>query len=227
MRRGLSADPRSGRARSIRIGAARACRCLAVDRRRRRSTKPEDWTAPVDHAERAGGAAWPSASPRRSASWLERGEIIEGKGKRADGRRHPGAGAQARPLRPCAVAQPEGRSDIPVAGADRLSADRPYRRQGSDGARPLPAAAGGRSVAGRLLKSPLFGLGEETLFELAAAARRRSHERSLQPLRAEATDDLRLRDASTSSTAGLTEAAFQPVFEFYARCSAATACGGR
>ena len=60
-------------------------------------------------------------SPRRSSSWLDAGEIIEGTGKRLDAGRRAGAGAQARPLRPCAVAQPEEAAAFPVAGADRLS----------------------------------------------------------------------------------------------------------
>ena len=105
--------------------------------------------------------------------------------------------------------------DIPVAGADRLSLPGAYRGQGPDGARPLPAAAGRRSVAGGLLKSPIFGLTEEDAFRARAwRASGSLADRVAAPQAAERPGPRRSRGAARRHWAN--EAGFKPVFEFYA-----------
>ena len=68
--------------------------------------EPDDWTLPVDHAQapavrggRGGGQDHQALAGQRRDH--------RGQGPQAGARRHHGAGAQARPLRACAVAQPE------------------------------------------------------------------------------------------------------------------------
>ncbi len=105
-RRGITHDPDPVRHDAIRhdapgyvevwpsVGAelGRGARRLDAGRsttpRRRRCRSPRRWR-------------------RRSSIGSTNGEIIEGNGQAADAGRRHGAGAQARPLRACAVAQPE------------------------------------------------------------------------------------------------------------------------
>ena len=62
------------------------------------------------------------------------------------------------------------RNNIPVAGADRLVLTSHIAIQDLLALGRFLLAAGGRSVARRLLKSPLFDLGEDDVFAVAAYA---------------------------------------------------------
>ncbi len=102
---------------------------------------------------------------------------------------------------------------IPVAGADRLSL-------------PAHIAVKDMMALGRfllqpeddlslaaVLRSPVFGLNEDMLFELAAKRGERSS--LAEELRRQAPDDLFLAEIAAKLDAWANEAAFRPVFEFY------------
>ena len=134
-------------------------------------TEPEDWATPARPArrERARRCSSPSASPRPSRGWLDRGERLE-----------------------CDAAQPIRAGDILILVAQRgaldrrhqpraedaaacrspaptgCTLDRAHRGHGPDGARPRGAAARGRPVAGRPPQEPADRPRARTqLFDLA------------------------------------------------------------
>ena len=124
---GLTHDERSDRAPTHPRRRAGLCRALAVDRRRRGRGAGRLDASAIDHATAPAVRARRDRSPRRSATGCGTARCIEGKRARALARRRrPGAGAQARPLRPCAVAQPE---EPRRAGRRRRPAEpvRPHR----------------------------------------------------------------------------------------------------
>jgi len=147
---------------------------------------------------------------RNGRGWLKSGEIIE-------------AGPPPRPATSvqCASAtalQALSRAlkdrNIPVAGADRLSLP------GHIAVKDL--AALGRFLIqpeddlslAAVLRSPIFDVSEEALFALAAGRERGVS--LVASLREKARDDTALAAVAEQLEAWANEAAFRPVFEFYA-----------
>jgi ATP-dependent helicase/nuclease subunit A len=171
--------------------------------------EPDDWTKAIDHAH-APAVRVAENVAATIETWIRSGEIIEGKGKTLSAgdvivlvrKRDRFVHALARSLK---------NRNIPVAGADRLSlpghiAVKDMMALG----RFLIQPEDDLSLAA-VLRSPIFQLSEEALFELAAD---RSPKTSLfATLSRSPNPDLlkiadRLRDWAS-------QAAFKPVFEFY------------
>jgi ATP-dependent helicase/nuclease subunit A len=174
--------------------------------------EPDDWTVPVDHA-RAPAVRVADAIARTIDGWMKTGEVIEGSGKRlAAGdvlvlvrKRDRFVHALSRNLK--------GRG-IPVAGADRLSLP------GHIAVKDLSALGhfllqpdDDLSLAA-VLKSPIFGQSEETLFDLAW--NRPPGVSLFTSLRRKAEADTSLDLIVSQLARWANEAAFKPVFEFYA-----------
>jgi ATP-dependent helicase/nuclease subunit A len=173
--------------------------------------EPDDWTEAVDHAQ-APAVRIAEAVAATIKHWLDSGEVIEGTGKRLT----PGdvmVLVRKRDRFVHALSRSLKEKRIPVAGADRLSL-------------PAHIAVKDMIALGRfllqpeddlslaaVLRSPIFGLTEDMLFELAA----RRHERHslAENLRRQAPDDLFLAETVARLDAWANEAAFKPVFEFY------------
>jgi ATP-dependent helicase/nuclease subunit A len=174
--------------------------------------EPDDWTLPVDHA-RAAAVRVAENIARTINGWISAGEIIEGTGKRLS----PGdvmVLVRKRDRFMHALGRALKAKSIAVAGADRL------RLAGHIAVRDLMAL--GRVLLqpnddlslAALLKSPAFGLSEETLFALAAG---RARGVSLfAALRQKSREDAALGDVVARLDRWADEAAFRPVFEFYA-----------
>jgi len=173
--------------------------------------EPDDWTRAIDHAQ-APAVQVAEAVAKTIKHWLDQSEIIEGKGRRLT----PGdvmVLVRKRDRFVHALSRSLKNKNIPVAGADRLS---------------LPAhiavqdlAALGRFLLqpdddlslAAVLRSPIFGVTEDMLFELAA---KRPARQSLgDALRSKAPSDLLLSGIVDALDGWATEAAFKPVFEFY------------
>ena len=209
-RRGITHDPDPVRHDAIRFDAPGyvevwpSLGANAVD-------EPDDWTLAVDHAK-APAVRIAETVASTIKHWLDSGEIIEGTGKKLT----PGdvmVLVRKRDRFVHALSRSLKEKRIPVAGADRLSL-------------PAHIAVKDLIALGRfliqpeddlslaaVLRSPIFGLGEETLFELAAG---RPERQSLaDALRRQASSDLFLSAIATQLEAWANEASFRPVFEFY------------
>jgi ATP-dependent helicase/nuclease subunit A len=175
-------------------------------------TEPEDWREAVDHAT----APAVLLAERVAATidrWLKTREIIEGSGKRiAPGdimilvrKRDRFVHALSRALK---------NRDIAVAGADRLHLPSHIAIQDLIAlGRCLVLPEDDLSLAA-VLKSPIFGFSEEELYTIAAE--RRSRQSLHASLRERAAGDSRLQEVVALLDRWATEAAFKPVFEFYA-----------
>ncbi len=151
-------DPRSRSDRATRRSApvrramSRSGRSIGATRSRSRTTGARRSITP-----RRRPCGWPRPSPATIEGWIRSRRNHRGFEQAAYSRRRAGAGAQARPLRPCAVAQPE---EPRHAGRRRRPAEpaRPYRGQGPGSARPrfLLQPEDDLSLAA-VLKSPIFG----------------------------------------------------------------------
>ena len=174
--------------------------------------EPDDWTLPVNHVS-APAVRLAEQIATTVKRWIESGEVIEGKGRRLKAgdvvvlvrKRDRFVHALSRSLK---------EKGIPVAGADRLSLP------GHIAVKDLVAL--GRFLIqsqddlslAALLRSPIFDLAEEKLFELAA---HRGAGISLhKALRANADSDETLATVVAQLDAWANEVAFKPVFEFYA-----------
>jgi ATP-dependent helicase/nuclease subunit A len=174
--------------------------------------EPEDWTVAVDHAK-APAVRVAENIATTIKGWIDTGEVIEGTGTRV------AAGdvlvlVRKRDRFVHALSRSLKSRGVPVAGADRLS---------------LPAHIAVKDLAAlghfllqpeddlslaAVLKSPIFGETEETLFGLAW---NRSPGVSLiASLRRQAETDLFLAGIVAQLDKWANEAAFKPVFEFYA-----------
>ncbi len=174
--------------------------------------EPDDWTLAVDHTKAAAIRVAENIAATIEG-WLNSDEVIEGTGKRL------GAGdilvlVRKRDRFVHALSRSLKSRGIPVAGADRLS---------------LPAHIAVKDLAAlghfllqpeddlslaSVLKSPIFGETEETLFELAW---NRSPGVSLMAsLRRKSETNLFLAGIVAQLDKWANEAAFKPVFEFYA-----------
>nr|MDQ2705043.1 PD-(D/E)XK nuclease family protein [Pseudomonadota bacterium] len=173
--------------------------------------EPDDWTEAIDHAQ-APAVQVAEAVAATIKHWLDTNEVIEGTGKRLS----PGdvmVLVRKRDRFVHALSRSLKEKRIAVAGADRLSL-------------PAHIAIKDMMALGRfllqpeddlslaaVLRSPIFGLNEDMLFELAA---RRGERSSLaEELRRRAPGDIFLADVVARLDAWANEAAYRPVFEFF------------
>jgi len=175
-------------------------------------TEPEDWRESVDHAK-APAVLLAERVAATIDGWLKAREIIDGTGKRIT----PGdimVLVRKRDRFVHALSRALKNRDIAVAGADRL------RLPSHIAIRDLIAL--GRCLVqpeddlslAAVLKSPIFGLDEEELYGLAGD---RGAKQSLQAaLRERAAGNSRLEEIVATLERWATDAAFKPVFEFYA-----------
>ncbi|RUX51842.1 double-strand break repair helicase AddA [Mesorhizobium sp. M4A.F.Ca.ET.050.02.1.1] len=174
--------------------------------------EPDDWTQAVDHAH-APAVRVAENVATTIAGWIGNGEIIEGRGKRLG----PGdvlVLVRKRDSFVHALTRALKRRDIPVAGADRLSLP------GHIAVKDLIALGhfliqpqDDLSLAA-VLRSPVFDVSEERLFSLANG--RPSGQSLVASLRQQAGEDPALAPVVAQLDAWANEAAFKPLFEFYA-----------
>jgi ATP-dependent helicase/nuclease subunit A len=174
--------------------------------------EPDDWTVAVDHAS-APAVQVAENVARTIQSWIASGDRIEATGKLVS----PGdvlVLVRKRDSFVHALSRSLKQRGIEVAGADRLSLS------GHIAVRDMIAL--GRFILqpeddlslAALLRSPAFAFTEDRLFALAAG---RPRGVSLQAaLRRAADGDPALAAVAKQLDAWATQAAFKPVFEFYA-----------
>ncbi|MES0097274.1 double-strand break repair helicase AddA [Mesorhizobium sp. M0019] len=174
--------------------------------------EPDDWTQAVDHAH-APAVRVAENVAATIAGWIGNGEVIEGRGKKL----RPGdvlVLVRKRDRFVHALTRALKRRDIPVAGADRLSLP------GHIAVKDLIALGhfliqpeDDLSLAA-VLRSPIFDVSEEQLFALAAE--RPSGVSLIASLRRHAGESEALAAVVSRLDTWSNEAAFKPVFEFYA-----------
>ncbi len=174
--------------------------------------EPDDWTQAVDHAH-APAVRIAENVAATIAGWIGAGEVIEGRGKTL----RPGdvlVLVRKRDRFVHALTRALKRRDIPVAGADRLSLP------GHIAVKDLIALGhflvqpeDDLSLAA-VLRSPIFDVSEETLFALGGA--RPSGLSLIASLRQHAGESAALAAIAAQLDTWSDEAAFRPVFEFYA-----------
>lgn len=171
----------------------------------------DDWTKPVDHLA-APAVKLAERITSTIAGWIADGELIEGQGRRVT----PGdvlVLVRKRDAFMNALSRALKRADIPVAGADRLRlAEHIAVKDLLALGRFLLLSEDDLSLAA-VLKSPIFGLTEEDLFEIAA---RRPKTQPLEAaLRLKAEGDERLARVRETLVRWRGEASFKAPFEFY------------
>ncbi|RWO10432.1 MAG: double-strand break repair helicase AddA [Mesorhizobium sp.] len=174
--------------------------------------EPDDWTQAVDHAH-APAVRIAENVAATIAGWIGAGEVIEGRGKKL----RPGdvlVLVRKRDRFVHALTRALKRRDIPVAGADRLSLP------GHIAVKDLIALGhflvqpeDDLSLAA-VLRSPIFDVSEETLFALAGE--RPSGLSLIASLRQQAGESAALAAIAAQLDTWSDDAAFRPVFEFYA-----------
>ncbi|MBA3446040.1 MAG: double-strand break repair helicase AddA, partial [Pseudaminobacter sp.] len=174
--------------------------------------EPDDWTQAIDHAH-APAVRVAEHVATTIEGWIASGEVIEGTGKKLS------AGdvlvlVRKRDRFVHALARSLIRRDIPVAGADRLSlpghiAVKDMMALG----RFLVQPEDDLSLAA-VLRSPIFGLSEKQLFTLAGE--REKGVALASSLRFHGQSDAGLAVIADQLALWANEAAFKPVFEFYA-----------
>jgi len=174
--------------------------------------EPDDWTLPVNHAS-APAVRLAETIATTIRHWLRSGETIEGKGRKLR------AGdvvvlVRKRDRFVHALAKSLKEKNIPVAGADRLSLPAHIAVQDLIAlGRFLLQPHDDLSLAA-VLRSPIFDISEEALFGLANGRTRGIS--LIDSLRAKAGSDAVLAAIVAQLDGWATEAAFRPVFEFYA-----------
>lgn len=174
--------------------------------------EPDDWTLPVNHL---GAPAVRIAEHIATTikGWLDGGEIIEGQGRRLR------AGdvvvlVRKRGRFVHALSKSLKDKGIPVAGADRLSLPGHIAVQDLIAlGRFLIQPEDDLSLAA-VLRSPIFDVSEEKLYALAAGRGRGVS--LIASLRHKAGTDPALALVAAKLDEWSNEAAFKPVFEFYA-----------
>ncbi|MFC5385889.1 double-strand break repair helicase AddA [Aquamicrobium segne] len=211
VRRGISHDPDPLDHKAIRNdapGYVEIWPSLGADQ----VEEPDDWTQPVNHAS-APAVRVAEHVATTIKNWLDSGEILEGKGRTLR------AGdilvlVRKRDRFIHALSKSLKEKGVPVAGADRLSLP------GHIAVKDL--AALGRFLVqpqddlslAAVLRSPIFDLSEEQLFTLAAG--REPGQSLIQSLHYHAKTDPQLAKNAQKLEHWASEAAFKPVFEFYA-----------
>ncbi|RWP63564.1 double-strand break repair helicase AddA [Mesorhizobium sp.] len=211
VRRGISHDPEPLTHKAIRSdapGYVEVWPSIGADV----VDEPDDWTQAVDHAH-APAVRVAENVAATIAGWIGAGEIIEGRGKKL----RPGdvlVLVRKRDRFVHALTRALKRRDIPVAGADRLSLP------GHIAVKDLIALGhflvqpeDDLSLAA-VLRSPIFDVSEEMLFALAGA--RPSGLSLIASLRQHAGESAALAAIAAQFDTWSDEAAFRPVFEFYA-----------
>ncbi|RJT42758.1 double-strand break repair helicase AddA [Mesorhizobium waimense] len=211
VRRGISHDPDPLNHKAIRTdapGYVEVWPSIGADA----VEEPDDWTLPVNHAS-APAVRVAEHVAATIQSWLRDGETIEGKGRKLTAgdilvlvrKRDRFVHALSRSLK---------NRQIPVAGADRLSLP------GHIAVKDLIALGhfliqpqDDLSLAA-VLRSPIFDVSEERLFALASG--RAPGLSLIGSLRLHAGEDAALAAIVSQLDAWADEAAFKPVFEFYA-----------
>ncbi|RWC26958.1 MAG: double-strand break repair helicase AddA [Mesorhizobium sp.] len=211
VRRGISHDPDPLSHKAIRTDAPGyvevwpSVGAEAVD-------EPDDWTQAIDHAH-APAVRVAENVAATIAGWIGTSEIIEGRGKRL----RPGdvlVLVRKRDRFVHALTRALKRRDIPVAGADRLSLPGHIAVKDLIALGHLLIQPQDDLSLAAVLRSPIFDLPEETLFTLAA--QRPSGLSLIASLRQHAGDSERLAKIVARLDIWTNEAAFKPVFEFYA-----------
>ncbi|MCO6390987.1 double-strand break repair helicase AddA [Aliihoeflea aestuarii] len=173
---------------------------------------PDDWTLAIDHTSA------PAARLARNIavtlkSWLDSGETIPGHGRLLT----PGdvmVLVRKRGSFVHALSRELKNRHVPVAGADRLVlADHIAVKDLMAIGRFALQPEDDLSVAA-LLRSPIFGLSEERLFEIAHGRGRAS---LYAVLRGEAESDVEFRLIRDQLNVWRDEVGFMPAFEFYGR----------
>jgi ATP-dependent helicase/nuclease subunit A len=210
-RKGLTRDPQPIEHKAIRVGDPGYVEIWPSIGASARD-EPEDWRKAIDHAT-APAVQLADAIARTIKDWLDNSEIIEGKGRLL----FPGdvlVLVRRRDRFIHALSRALKGLHIPVAGADRLSlsahiAVKDLAALGRVALQPhddLSLAA--------LLRSPIFALTDDQLFAIAYdRGPGVSFDRSL---RMKAAGDLMLAGIVESLDRWANEAAFKPVFDFYA-----------
>ncbi|TPM28012.1 double-strand break repair helicase AddA [Mesorhizobium sp. B2-3-5] len=174
--------------------------------------EPDDWTQAIDHAH-APAVRVAENVAATIAGWIGSGEIIEGRGKRL----RPGdvlVLVRKRDSFVHALTRALKRRDIPVAGADRLSLPGHIAVKDLIALGHLLIQPQDDLSLAAILRSPIFDLPEEALFTLAA---QRPPGLSLAAsLRQQAEQSEPLAAVVAQLDGWASEAAFKPVFEFYA-----------
>ncbi|BCG84303.1 double-strand break repair helicase AddA [Mesorhizobium sp. 113-3-9] len=211
VRRGISHDPDPLSHKAIRTDAPGYVEVWpslgteAVD-------EPDDWTQAIDHAH-APAVRVAENVAATIAGWIGKGEIIEGRGKRL----RPGdvlVLVRKRDSFVHALTRALKRRDIPVAGADRLSLPGHIAVKDLIALGHLLIQPQDDLSLAAVLRSPIFDLPEETLFTLAA--QRQPGVSLAASLRQQAEENGRLAKIVAQLDVWADEAAFKPVFEFYA-----------
>jgi ATP-dependent helicase/nuclease subunit A len=174
-------------------------------------TEPDDWTEAIDHAS-APSVTLAEQIAATVRQWIDTGETIEGKGRRL----RPGdvlVLVRKRDRFVNALSRALKEKSIAVAGADRLSLPGHIAVQDLVALGRVALQPGDDLSLAALLKSPVFGLTEQELFALAWNRGERS---LLLVLRARADGDEKLARIVKKLDIWRNEAAFKPVFEFYA-----------
>src|SRR5690606_8154104 len=211
MRRGISHDPDPLRHEAIRHdapGYVEVWPSLGAEA----VEEPDDWTLPINHAS-APAVQVAEHIAVTIRDWLANGETLEGKGRRLRAgdvvvlvrKRDRFVHALSRSLK---------EKNIPVAGADRLRLPAHIAVQDLIAlGRFLLQPHDDLSLAA-VLRSPVFDLPEETLFDLANGRARGVA--LIDSLRTKAGSDATLAAIVAHLDGWANEAAFRPVFEFYA-----------
>ncbi|MCB1467808.1 MAG: double-strand break repair helicase AddA [Rhizobiaceae bacterium] len=173
--------------------------------------EPEDWAEPVDHAS-APAVRLAESVATTIQEWIRKGEVIEGTGRKVTAgdvlvlvrKRDNFLHALSRSLK---------NRHIPVAGADRLLLPGHIAVKDLIALGRLLLQPDDDLSLAAVLRSPIFGLSDEALFGLAAGREKRS---LAQSLREAARQDAQLAVIVSAIDRWASEAAFKPVFEFYA-----------
>lgn len=174
--------------------------------------EPDDWTQAIDHAH-APAVRVAENVAATIAGWIGTSEVIEGSGKRL----RPGdvlVLVRKRDRFVHALTRALKRRDIPVAGADRLSLPGHIAVKDLIALGHLLIQPQDDLSLAAVLRSPIFDLPEEELFTLAAE--RAAGLSLLASLRQRAGASERLTKIAAQLDIWTNEAAFKPVFEFYA-----------
>jgi double-strand break repair helicase AddA, alphaproteobacterial type len=174
--------------------------------------EPDDWTQAIDHAS-APAARMAEVIAGKIDGWLKSGEMLEGQGRRLT----PGdilILVRKRDRFVHALSRSLKNRGVAVAGADRLRLTTHIAVQDLVAlGRFLLQPQDDLSLAA-VLKSPLFGLDEDELIRLAWP---RAEGVSLfSALKQKARGDSKLTQVVETLADWQSEAAFRPVFEFYA-----------
>jgi len=173
---------------------------------------PEDWREAIDHAS-APAARLAGQIAATIAGWRVRGEMLPGRGKRLG----PGdvmVLVRKRDSFVHALTRELKNLDIPVAGADRLLLTGHIAVQDLLAAARIVLQPDDDLSLAALLKSPVFGLDEDRLFELAAG--RPDGVSLLSSLRRGAAGDAELARAMADIDRWRREAGFRSAFDFFA-----------